>query len=222
VPLYPKPLQQRHPQATVALQQAVKTLQTRTSVIDSGFPVAVLPAVISPSYSGTGNPQVYANGATTLTGPYACLSSYAPKPGDSVLLVPVPALQTYVIAGNTTEAPASTVWQTVTLQSGWSGGTIQYRFLDAAGLNVQITGVLTLPSGTAGYNSVLWGTVAAAYQPAADRNWPAVPLSGTTYSNATYTGAPHCFIVPTLGLYLWGIPAGLNGEQVDVSGIYPL
>jgi hypothetical protein len=218
VPLYPKPLQQRHAAATARLQQQVTKLQTRTAAIDSGFPVAVLPAVVDHGYAG-GNPQVYVNGSSTLTGPYECLSSYFPRPGDAVLLVPVPALQTYVIAGTTT-ATASTAWQTMTLTSGWSG-TIQYRFLDSAGLSVQVAGILTLPA-SGGYNDIQFGTVGGSYFPTADRNWPVVPLAGTAYSNTGFPGAPHAFVVPSLGLYLWGIPSSLNGDTVAIDGIYAI
>ena len=223
VPLYPRPLQSRHAQATVQLQQAVSKLQTRTSMVDSGFPVAPLPAVIDHNFSGSGNPQVYANGATALTGPYGCLASYTPRASDSVILVPVPAMNTYIVAGTTTAGQAvaapSTAWQTVALTSGWSG-TVQYRFPDPLALNVQVTGQVTLPSGT--YNDVEFGAVTGAYSPTAARNWPVTPLAGITYGNATYPGAPHAFAQPGGALYLYGIPGSLNGDAVDVSGIYAI
>jgi hypothetical protein len=221
VGLHPTSLQHRFPQAMSSLHQRVTKLETRTSVIDSGFPVATLPAVIDHAYAGTGNPMVYANGAATLTGPYAPLGSYVPKAGDRVVLTPVPSQQTYVITGTTTaQAAVSTAWQQVAMTGGFTG-TIQYRFPDQAGLNVQLSGQVTLPSSGA-YNDIKWGTIAAAYYPSADRNWPAILMSGTSYGNTTYPGAPHCFVVPGLGLYLWGIPNSLNGDNVDVSGIYAL
>lgn len=221
MPLYPRPLQSRHAQATVQLQQAVTKLQTRTAVVDSGFPVAALPAVIDHNYA-SGNPMVYVNGAAVLTGPYQSLGSYTPRASDSVLLVPVPALNTYVIAGSTGAAVAApaTAWQTLTLASGWSG-TVQYRFLDGLALNVQITGAVTTPA-SGEYNSIVFGTVTGAYSPSADRNWPVAPLAGSTYGNATYPGAPHALVEPGGALYLWGIPESLNSDGVDVSGIYPI
>jgi hypothetical protein len=220
VPLYPKPLQSRHAAATASLARQVTKLQTRTSVLDSSFPVATLPAVVDHGYPGSGNPMVYANGAATLTGPYACLGSYQPNAGDSVLLQPVPALQTYVITGSPAVAAARTAWHTVTLTSGWSG-TVTYRFLDYLGINVQLDGQVGLPAA-GGYNDVEWGTVIAGYSPGAARNWPATPMSATTYGNASYPGGPHAFALPGGALYLWGIPGSLNSTNVDVSGIYAI
>jgi hypothetical protein len=220
VPLYPRPLQSRHAQATAQLRQQVTKLQTRTAVIDSSFPLATLPAIIDHGYPGSGNPMVYANGATTLTGPYACLGSYTPKAGDNVLLQPVPALATYVVAGNPTVPPVSLAWQQVTLTGGWTG-TVQYRWLDLLASSVQLDGQVGLPA-SGGYNDTQWGAVAGAYSPGAARNWPAIPMSATTYGNASYPGGPHCFAEPGGDLYLWGIPASLNSTNVNVSGIYAI
>ncbi|MCX4750891.1 hypothetical protein OG455_41155 [Kitasatospora sp. NBC_01287] len=73
-------------------------METRTASIDSGWPLAALPATIDPGYS-SGDPKAYLNGATTLTGPYQRLAPYTPAAGDSVLVVPVGASRTYVVLG---------------------------------------------------------------------------------------------------------------------------
>ncbi|MFJ9771246.1 hypothetical protein ACIRVF_08375 [Kitasatospora sp. NPDC101157] len=98
MPLYPRPLEQRFPAELQAMQLRLSRLETRTAGIDSGWPLAALPAVIDPAYT-TGQPKAFLNGATTLTGPYQRLSSYTPTAGDHVLAVPVGAQQTYVILG---------------------------------------------------------------------------------------------------------------------------
>jgi hypothetical protein len=86
----------------IAAQRALRTdvdrLKTRTAGIDSGFPLMALPGVIDPGYT-SGDPMAYVNGAAALTGPYQHLASYTPAASDPVLLIPVPALQSYVIAG---------------------------------------------------------------------------------------------------------------------------
>jgi hypothetical protein len=99
---YPKPFGLERYAATLqGLQAAVKQLQTRTAVLDSGFPLACLPGQIDPAYT-TGDPHAFVNGSATLTGPYQHLAAYTPVASDSVLLIPVPALQTYVVAGRLT------------------------------------------------------------------------------------------------------------------------
>lgn len=224
--LHPKPLSARHAATMVSLQQSVAKLQSRTSGIDSGFPLATLPGVIDHGYSGSGNPKVYVNGAGELSGPYSFLGTYTPVAGQAVFLQPVGAQQAYVITGSVTPpAPpppgASTAWQTVTMENGFTG-TIQYRFPDSAGINVQLSGAVTLPGGSSVYNDVQWGLVSSAYCPSATRNWLVCPLSGTSYGNPTYPGAPHGFVLTNGALYLYGVPGSLNGDQVDVSGIYAL
>lgn len=96
--LYPPPVDRRHAAAMADLKRRVAKLETRTAGIDSGFPLMVLPGVISGSYT-SGDPEVYVNGSATLSGPFQYLSSYTPAAGDSVILLPVPALQGYVVAG---------------------------------------------------------------------------------------------------------------------------
>jgi hypothetical protein len=97
---YPPPFgKERFSAALQGLQRRITKLESRTSGIDSGFPFAVLPAEIDPDYSGSGSPQVYVNGSSTLSGPYQCLASYTPAAGDTVLIVPVGALQTYFVLG---------------------------------------------------------------------------------------------------------------------------
>jgi hypothetical protein len=224
VPLYPTNIQGRHAATISQLLKRVTKLESRTGAIDSGFPLATLPAKIDPAYTGSGNPKAYINGSSTLTGPYAYLGSYKPAANDTVLVQPVGAQQAYVITGTTTppaSSGASTAWQTVSMQDGFSGD-IQYRFLDSAGISVQVTGAVTLPGGSSVYNDVVWGSVGAGYVPVTTRNWPCVPLSGNVTTNPTYTGYPHAYCDDGGGLWLWGIPGTENGQSVDVSGIYAL
>jgi hypothetical protein len=225
VPLAPKPVTARHADTMTKLIRQVTKLQSRTAAIDSGFPLATLPGVISESYTGSGNPQVYVNGSSELSGPYAFLGTYKPVAGQAVLLQPVGAQQTYVIAGSTTPpaappAGASTAWQTLSLASGWTG-PVTYRYLDSAGINVQITGSVTLPS-SGSYNDVNFATLPPGYQPSATRNPGCVPLAGDTYGNSSFGGAPHVIILTNGAMYLWGIPGSLNGQAVDISAIFAL
>jgi hypothetical protein len=98
VTTYPRPLLQRFQATLQKLQQDVAKLKTRTAGIDSGFPLMVLPGVISGSYT-SGNPQVYINGSPTLSGPFPYLASYTPAANDTVILAPVGALQSYIVIG---------------------------------------------------------------------------------------------------------------------------
>lgn len=99
MPLYPKPIEQRFAQLLTALQQRVAKLETRTSAIDSGYPLAALPAVIDSGYT-TGDPKAYVNGSATLTGPYQHLASYTPAASDSVVVLPVGgAGRAYIVLG---------------------------------------------------------------------------------------------------------------------------
>jgi hypothetical protein len=97
---YPDPLESRFSATLQNALQRIGRLENRTTSIDSGFPLAALPAVIDPAYS-SGQPRAYINGATVLTGPYRRLSSYTPAANDSVLAMPVRIGQvgTYVILG---------------------------------------------------------------------------------------------------------------------------
>ncbi|RPE39735.1 hypothetical protein EDD90_2752 [Streptomyces sp. Ag109_O5-1] len=99
---YPVPLEKRHAQTMQSLQQRVARLEARTASIDSGFPLAALPAVIDSGYS-SGDPKAYVNGSTTLTGPYQHLAAYTPAAGDSVVVLPVGgSSQSYIILGKLT------------------------------------------------------------------------------------------------------------------------
>jgi hypothetical protein len=97
---YPDPLESRFAATMQNIQQRIGRLENRTATIDSGWPLAALPAVIDPAYS-SGQPRAFINGAATLTGPYQRLSSYTPAASDSVLAMPVRIGQvgTYVILG---------------------------------------------------------------------------------------------------------------------------
>lgn len=103
--MYPAPLLQRFSATLKELQTRVGRLETRTAGIDSGFPLMVLLGVVNPAYT-SGDPtvqvngQVDSNGNPVYSGPFQHLASYTPVAGDSVLLVPVGALQAYVIIGH--------------------------------------------------------------------------------------------------------------------------
>jgi hypothetical protein len=99
--MYPRGLNDRFAAELKAMRTAIKKLQSRTAAIDSGFPLACLPAVIDPGYT-SGDPKAYINGSPTLTGPYQHLAAYTPAAGDAVLAMPVGAQQTYVILGRLT------------------------------------------------------------------------------------------------------------------------
>jgi len=97
--MYPRPLETRFAAQLQSMRQRLTKVETRTAGIDSGWPLAMLPAVIDSAYT-SGDPLAYINGATVLTGPYQHLASYTPAAGDSVLAAPVGATQTYVILGS--------------------------------------------------------------------------------------------------------------------------
>jgi hypothetical protein len=94
----PKIGPERFTAALSGYARRIAILETRTSGIDSGFPLMLLPGVVDPGYVA-GDPMVHVNGAAALTGPYQHLASYTPAAGDSVLLAPVGALKTYVVLG---------------------------------------------------------------------------------------------------------------------------
>jgi hypothetical protein len=82
-----------------ATQSRLAKLESRTAGIDSGMPVALLPGVISSSYT-TGDPMVLVNGAATATGPYKYLTSYTPVANDPVILAPVGgSMKAYIVIG---------------------------------------------------------------------------------------------------------------------------
>lgn len=96
--LYPPALERRFAVAMADIRQRLTKLESRTVAIDSGYPLAALPAVIDSGYT-SGDPKAYINGSSSLTGPYQHLAAYTPAAGDSVLALPVGALQTYIILG---------------------------------------------------------------------------------------------------------------------------
>lgn len=98
MPLYPRPLEQRHAQTMLDIARRLARLEARTAGIDSGFPLAPLPAVIDAGYT-SGDPMAYINGSTTLTGPYQHLAAYTPAANDAVLVLPVGVQQTYIVLG---------------------------------------------------------------------------------------------------------------------------
>ena len=98
MPQYPRQITQRFPQAQADHAARLRKLESRTAAIDSGWPLAALPAVIDPSYT-TGDPHCFINGSATLTGPYQHLASYTPVASQAVLVIPVGVTQTYVVLG---------------------------------------------------------------------------------------------------------------------------
>lgn len=94
--MFPRELTQRFSQEIASLRKRIRKLESRTVILDSGWPVAALPAVIDSGYT-SGDPKAYLNGSATLTGPYQHSASYTPAAGDSVLALPVQASRTYVI-----------------------------------------------------------------------------------------------------------------------------
>jgi hypothetical protein len=101
VTLFPQALEARFAATLRSMQERIGKLESRTACIDSGYPLAALPAVIDAGYT-TGDPMAYLNGSPNLTGPYQHLASYTPAAGDSVLAIPVGATQTYIILGKLT------------------------------------------------------------------------------------------------------------------------
>jgi hypothetical protein len=86
---YTVPLDKRFADMLTDLLHRVRKVEARTAGIDSGMPLAALPAVIDPGYT-SGDPKAFINGSTVLTGPYSRLSSYTPAAGDPVLVLPLP------------------------------------------------------------------------------------------------------------------------------------
>lgn len=99
--LYPRSIQDRFAATITAALQRITKLESRTACIDSGFPLAALPAVIDPAYT-SGDPNVLINGAVTLSGPYQYLAAYTPVANDVVLVLPVGVTQTYIVLGKLT------------------------------------------------------------------------------------------------------------------------
>lgn len=98
--MYPAELATRFAQQLADIQRRISRLEQRTAGIDSGTPVQPLPAVIDPSYTGSGHPKAFLNGAATLTGPYSHLASYTPAASDHVLLLPMPLTANTAQAGS--------------------------------------------------------------------------------------------------------------------------
>lgn len=130
---YPAALDRRYGAELRAQRRKVARLQQRTAGIDSGAPLAVLPGVIDPDYSGSGNPRCAISGASELTGPYQYLASYSPSPGDAVLVVPTPVtasgVTSYIILG---ALPG---------EGGATGGTLLVEGGDATGATSSSTAI---------------------------------------------------------------------------------
>jgi hypothetical protein len=109
-------------------------------------------------------------------------------------------------------------WHVMSIFGPFSGSA-EYRLLP--GGNVKIVGSVTLPGGSATYNDISFAQIAD-YAPGAVRNFPCIPLAGTTYGNVNFPGAPHVVVDTGGNISLYGVPGNLNGDSVDISGIYPL
>lgn len=97
---YPTRIQDRAARDFPEVWRRVRTLENRTAGIDSGMPLAALPGVIDPAYTGSGNPKAFVNGSATLTGPYQYIGSGAPVAGDHVILLPIPLTAVTSSAGS--------------------------------------------------------------------------------------------------------------------------
>jgi hypothetical protein len=201
---YPKRLgPERIADTHQALQRRVRLLETRTASIDSGFPLAVLPAVIDPAYPGSGDANAYVNGSTTLTGPYACAAGYVPAPSDIVWVVPVGAQQTYIILG-----PAGPPdWQPMTLLNGWTTqpavGYAQYARMGDGTAWVQ--GKLT--AGTLTNGTPIWTAVAGCIPGLVHQQTSALTVeSGTGTAGVT---TPYVAISSAASLTVQNLPSGL-------------
>lgn len=82
----------------MSAERRLTKLESRTAGIDSGFPLGLLPGVISGSYT-SGDPMVSVNGAAE-SGPYKYLTSYTPTASDAVILAPVGGtMKAYIVIG---------------------------------------------------------------------------------------------------------------------------
>jgi len=174
MPNYPTPLERRFSASLAGHNARLRRVEARTAGIDSGFPLAVLPAVIDSAYTGpgSGNPMAYVNGQAALSGPYAYLASYVPVAGDSVLLAPVGATRSYTIIGLSGPRPFQSF---SSLANSWgfhAGGFFKYRL--TGDNELQLVGSNLNPgTATDGTAIVASGGLPAAYRPAGTRFVPA-------------------------------------------------
>ena len=99
--LYPTNLEGRFNAGIKRMRERLDKLESRTAMLDSGFPLAILPGSVDAAYT-SGDPKVALNGSGVLTGPYWHLASYTPVAGDLVAVAPIPAMGTYVVLGKLT------------------------------------------------------------------------------------------------------------------------
>ena len=168
---YPKTLQDRFANQLSQLFGRVQKLESRTASIDSGMPLAALPAVIDSGYT-SGNPKAYINGSATLTGPYQYLASYTPLAGDPVLVLPLPTTAglgtgQYVVLGRTQVGG----WQSLGSPiSGWSvGNRARYKMLASGLVLIEFVDIV-VPASPPADGTVIWTAangLPTVYQPAA-------------------------------------------------------
>ena len=205
---YPAALAQRFASELADVMRRVRTLESRTVAIDSGMPLAVLPAVIDGSYT-SGSPKAYINGASALSGPYNWLAPYVPVAGDSVLVAPIPlaaqAGQTaYVILGRFGPSP----WQAISLPGGWAntgGGAVAAQYRLNVADEVEVVGDITNSGGASG--TVVLTTLPAAYRPVSTHRRPLVIMAATSAYPAS-TSDPRIYLDSTGSLQLVNLPAG--------------
>jgi hypothetical protein len=208
---------QRAAQTFGAMHSRLRKLEARTAGIDSGFPLMMLPAVIDSGYSGSGDPMAYVNGAASLSGPFACLSSYAPLAGDAVLMMPLPAARTYVILGLSGPRPFQ---QVSSLANSWgfhSGGFLKYRLTGDNSL--QLVGCNLNPgTATDGTAIIASGGLPAAYRPAGTRYVPAWCDRLAAYSGISE--AAGLAVLSTGEIDCYGVSA--SASRLDFSVTLPL
>jgi hypothetical protein len=218
---YPQTLDKRFADQMRLLLGRVTRLESRTASIDSGMPLAALPAVIDSGYTGSGNAKCYINGSANLTGPYEILGSYQPNPGDSVLALPTPltapSVTSYVILGLLDTTPP---WSGLSLLlSGWSGTLRAQMFRPGV---VWLNGTMTLTSSATTTNG---DTVAdlpsSAWYPATMQPLN-VTVSNTGEGTGTGVQLPH-FSVTTAGqIQCYGLDAATAGCVVGVNSLFAL
>jgi hypothetical protein len=212
VATFPKQLTQRFPAEFQDMGARLAQLETRTAGIDSGAPLAVLPATIDPAYT-SGNPSCFINGAATLTGPYQYLASYSPVAGDAVLVMPTPVTQS-AVTSYVVLCSLGSGWNYVgtagnpAFAANWANagsGNASLAFM-LTGVSVQVTGAV-IPSAGAG--ATLF-TLPAGYLPASHQ---------TIFGLNRTTGASVGWLIRSTGaVQFFGATGIIAGDTFDING----
>jgi hypothetical protein len=200
--------------------QRVGKLESRTASIDSGMPLALLPAVIDSGYTGSGNPKAYINGSAALTGPYQVLGSYQPMAGDTVLVAPTPltapSVTSYVVLG----LLSTPQWTDLSLlESGWSG-TLRVQWLEQG--IVLVNAAITIAEGaTVSDGTTIANLPGAAWYPASFQS-----INATASNTDEGTGAaiqlPHLVVETSGAIECYGLSSTSAANHVGVNSFYPL